>query len=201
VEETKTKPKIKPTTILIAIASLIVIILLVNRCTSEPIKPHMEPPPPELIKFTQWSQEPPYDEGRPTAAVILEVDESARPNEIYELGLWLVRYPDLPVGYFIDQGGNHQAYATRGMGPKTRQLYGWVRCKKDERGYVAWYPDISSQYGVSQSINTDGEIELYDSDLTEPYTEDGITYIPISPIEKRCDYRELEIVEFNWLDD
>ncbi len=205
-EETKPKQKFSRNNILIAVALLAVIIFIVNRCVSETVKPHLEIPPPELIEFTQTNVEPPDDEGRPTGPVLLRVDESATESEIFDLGLWLVRYPGVHVGYWIFQGDKQVAYASRGFGVKTRQLAGWERCKGDERGYVAWYPDMKTRFEVSHSISTDGIIELYETDRTEKFTDEkGRTNIPISSIatdiKDRCAYWGMEWAEFNWLDE
>ena len=169
--------------VLITVAIFVALIVLAEMSSdSTPeIPPHEETPPPELIKFTVSEY----------GSIV--VDDFATKVEIYELGLWLLRYPNLHVMYWIvGEETGEKAWVTRGDGSKLSagfiQRDNFHNCKGDDQGYVVWY--LWTELGglELESISTDGVSEIYNSAMTEPYYDEGKLYHPMYRIEDRCTY-------------
>ena len=145
--------------------------------------PYHGTPPPELIEFRILGE----DKG--TVLQSFKVAELSSKDEIYKLGKWLLRYEDVDVFYWIyrgDMAHKHyeNAYRTAlvsrrvdGVSTNLEEINDWKVC--DDLGYVIWY---KGNYPV-ESINTDGDTEMYNISSVGQYRSGGI------PLDERCDYQ------------
>jgi hypothetical protein len=141
-------------------------------CEKEP--PYDGTPPSELIEFTVDREE--------NQIATLVINDSATKNDIYELGMWLLRYDDVDVFHWIENSQMTKALVTRrvdGVGTDLEKTNNWTVC--NDLGYVVWYAN-GYPYPV-ESMNTDGHTEMYRISSIGQYRNAGV------PLDDRCDYQ------------
>ena len=157
--------------------------ILVTSLACAKTLPYHGTPPPELIEFQVLGDD------KDTIFKSFKVTELSSKDEIYELGKWLLRYEDVDVFYWIYRGDmSHKYYENAyrvalvsrrvdGVSTNLEEINDWKVC--DDLGYVIWY---QGNYPV-ESINTDGDTEMYNISSIGQYRSGGI------PLDERCDYQ------------